>query len=534
MNNLQANICLLTVTLCWSCEIILHAIIPEGVNPFATSSVTFLIGALVLWAYFGRSVVRAFKKDKTLLVHRIVLLSLLNVAYNVLYLGGLDYFEVSSGAFTASMTVVILPVVLLAIRRGVTVRACVSALFVFAGIVLALYPEIETLNPEGFSIMAAGGVLRALFIVKLNDFAREHDPLALSLGISALGAVFSFIPWCAMQPATFLALPWSTELIAVYFIYGYFIVAFATVLNIFAQRRASAVHSTIIYSTEIIFSVIWAIFIPSEIVASPEITPHLVGGCLLVVLGNLWAIVPIKLNKMTLGHQEEVDEGEGEDAISEQALHPLKILLKRLHSPFARRLTLFAALLFVYLIISLPFKVLLLIPGFTDIRPVCMLQPVYGIFMGLPGCFAFALGNLIGDIASDSLRWSSIAGFVGNFAYPFLLYLFWTKIRKKLFRLRTMKAVVGLVASFVLCALVQTAIITPAVAFFYPEVDIALFAVSVFCNATLFPIAFSIPFMILLQEELGFVPIGSHNRFELGLSERLPRKLRSKKADSNE
>ena len=44
-----------------------------------------------------------------------------------------------------------------------------------------------------------------------------------------------------------------------------------------------------------------------------------------------------------------------------------------------------------------------------------MLYPVYGIFFGLPGCFATALGNLIADILSDSLRWSSIAGFIANF-----------------------------------------------------------------------------------------------------------------------
>ncbi|MBR0404828.1 MAG: hypothetical protein IJI68_06450 [Eggerthellaceae bacterium] len=143
------------------------------------------------------------------------------------------------------------------------------------------------------------------------------------------------------------------------------------------------------------------------------------------------------------------------------------------------------------------------------------------------------LGNLIGDIVSNSLRWSSIAGFIGNFAYPFLLYLFWTKIRKKPFSLRTGGAIAALVASFVLCALVQTAIITPAVAYFYPQVDIPYSAATVFCNATLYPITFSIPFMILPQEELGFVPVGSHNSFELGLTKRPPRKLRLTKTDSD-
>ena len=37
MNRLQANICLICVTLCWSMEVVLYACIPEGVPAFATS-----------------------------------------------------------------------------------------------------------------------------------------------------------------------------------------------------------------------------------------------------------------------------------------------------------------------------------------------------------------------------------------------------------------------------------------------------------------------------------------------------------------
>lgn len=42
---------------------------------------------------------------------------------------------------------------------------------------------------------------------------------------------------------------------------------------------------------------------------------------------------------------------------------------------------------------------------------------------------------------------------------------------------------------------------------FYPDVDVALFAASVIGNGIAFPLGFAIPFMILLQEELGFAPI---------------------------
>ena len=57
MNRLQANICLLCVTLCWSLEVILYACIPSGVPAFATSCVTCLAGAALLFVPFRSRVV---------------------------------------------------------------------------------------------------------------------------------------------------------------------------------------------------------------------------------------------------------------------------------------------------------------------------------------------------------------------------------------------------------------------------------------------------------------------------------------------
>ena len=128
-----------------------------------------------------------------------------------------------------------------------------------------------------------------------------------------------------------------------------------------------------------------------------------------------------------------------------------------------RNSLIFAALIIVYLIVAVPFKVMEIIPGFTDIRPVSLLMPVYGIFFGIPGCIAYAIGNLITDIVSDSLRWSSIAGFAANFAAPFLFYIFWSGISKTPFSLRTGKSLLKQTAVIAVSAIVQAALITPAV-----------------------------------------------------------------------
>ena len=171
------------------------------------------------------------------------------------------------------------------------------------------------------------------------------------------------------------------------------------------------------------------------------------------------------------------------------------------------RLAVFAALTAVYLIVSVPFKVMEIIPGFTDIRPVSLLIPVYGIFFGIPGCMAFAVGNLITDIISDSLRWSSIAGFAANFIGPFCYYLFWTKLSKQRFDLRKPKNILKHIVVIAIDALLIAGIITPFVALNYPEVDAGVFFIVVLCNSSLFPIFIGIPLIILMQEELGFTQI---------------------------
>ena len=56
MNKLQANICLVCVTLLWSTEVIIYACIPDSVIPFATTAITSLIGAALLFLCFFKRI----------------------------------------------------------------------------------------------------------------------------------------------------------------------------------------------------------------------------------------------------------------------------------------------------------------------------------------------------------------------------------------------------------------------------------------------------------------------------------------------
>ena len=166
----------------------------------------------------------------------------------------------------------------------------------------------------------------------------------------------------------------------------------------------------------------------------------------------------------------------------------------------------FFLLLFIYLVVAIPFKAMNLIPGFADVRPVNAMAMIYGIFYGPLGCVVCAFGNLIGDIIDDALRWSSLAGFAANFLGPFMIWYLWKRFGKHPFALRTIPDLLFHTLTIVVAAILQAIIITPAVAYAYPDVNAKMFACIVLGNSTIFPIVFGIPMAIILQEELGYSP----------------------------
>lgn len=292
MNVFQANICLLCVTLCWSTEVIIFGCIPEGVSSFATTCITSLVGGLILLACFFKRIVAAIKKEKWTMLIWVVGLSLLNMIYNLFYMAGLKYFDVSTGAFTLSMTVVVLPVILLTFREKMERKTWYSAAVVFVGILTVVVNNASVGQFMGIVFMALGCVIRAVYIVILNKAAGKYDTLALSSTISISAGLLSFIPWMISDPRLFASINWDKETISCLAIYSYFVVALAQTLNILAQKKSTPANATVIYSMEIVFSVIWGTLLPASLVTPTKITPYVIIGVLLVVFGNIIEIVP--------------------------------------------------------------------------------------------------------------------------------------------------------------------------------------------------------------------------------------------------
>ena len=294
MNRLQANICLLCVTLCWSMEVVLYACIPEGIPSFATACVTSFVGAFLLFATFHRRALTALRSDGRRLTLGTASLAALSALYNTMFLCGLKSFDITSGAFTFCMTVVILPVVLLSFRRRIGLETLLSVVLVGVGIILALGPSLHGEQLPGLALMGGGCLMRAVFIVIMTEMAKKYDPLAIAIVLELFTGVFSLFGWLWQDPHLFFSLPLSRTLIAAWTIYSYFIEAIALGLNILALKHVTATNATVVYSLEIVFSIIWGVVLPASVVTPVHLTPTVVLGAVLVLCGSLAEIIDIR------------------------------------------------------------------------------------------------------------------------------------------------------------------------------------------------------------------------------------------------
>lgn len=157
----------------------------------------------------------------------------------------------------------------------------------------------------------------------------------------------------------------------------------------------------------------------------------------------------------------------------------------------------------IFVLVAVPFKVMNLIPGFTEIRPVDCLNMLFGLMFGVYGALGCAFGNLIADIFGGTLAISSWAGFVSNFVGTYLAYLMWYGIIKERPRIKNVKQAAVFTIISVVIGTIIAAIVTFGVELSYPEVDGTSLFIQIFLNTVGFSVILGMPLVIMLEEIYG-------------------------------
>ena len=88
------------------------------------------------------------------------------------------------------------------------------------------------------------------------------------------------------------------------------------------------------------------------------------------------------------------------------------------------RTKLFFITFVAFVVLGASFKVMVLVEGLTEVRPVNAIPPLAGLIGGPVGAAACGIGNLVADLFG-SFGWSSVLGIVANFVAAYLPFRLW-------------------------------------------------------------------------------------------------------------
>ena len=152
-----------------------------------------------------------------------------------------------------------------------------------------------------------------------------------------------------------------------------------------------------------------------------------------------------------------------------------------------------------FVVLGAAFKVMVLVEGFTEVRPVNAIPPIAGLMFGPIGAIACGIGNLAADLFG-SLSWSSILGIIANFIAAFLPYRLWHLFSDEAPNLHSHKNIlryllICLISAFTVAWFLSFGLYT-FFEFWIPEVYIY-----VFFNNFGFSILFGMPLLIVLTSD---------------------------------
>lgn len=284
MNKIQYTILLLSVTLCWSSEMILMKNIPTDVSAFAVLTMTNGIGSIILAMLFAKHIKNNIRKDNLIYA---AILAIMNVFYNLLTIYALKFIDSATGSFLISFTIAMVPILMVLMKRKVTKSNVLGIIIMTFGIIISCNISLNREGVKGIVVMLIVCIIRALYIIKMNDYAKKEDSSVLTVLIVSIVAIISFILWFIIEPKTFFALTYSNPMLSSIFADGYFICGYAVLINMIAQKYATPANCSAIYSFQIVFAIILSAVVPDILGDSIALTVPKVIACIVIVIGAL-------------------------------------------------------------------------------------------------------------------------------------------------------------------------------------------------------------------------------------------------------
>jgi len=285
MTKTENNILLFSITLCWSASYIFIKSLPPALSAFAYLTMTTGIAAVILAIVFWRQL----KAVKLSTIKSSLILSLILTVNLLVEKKGISMMPASNASFLEAMTILIVPMLMLLLRKKPTKSNIAGAVIIVSGLCLTNRFSLSAFMSAGTFFMLLACLASAVYIIAADRFAKRENPLLIGVVQIIFTALFGFALWLFEDPATFLNVAYTRELLSSIFILAFFTKAYAYIVLMFSQKYADPIRVTIISSTEPVVTLLLAVLIPAAYGAGETLNIFSLCGAVIIVFGAVVA-----------------------------------------------------------------------------------------------------------------------------------------------------------------------------------------------------------------------------------------------------
>jgi drug/metabolite transporter (DMT)-like permease len=285
MTKTENNILLFSVTLCWSASYVFVKSLPTSLSSYAYLTMTTGIAAIIMSIVFWGQLIQ-IKRGTAL---RAFMLSLFLTVILLLEKKGIGLLPSSNASFLSALTILIVPMLMLLFHVKPSKNNVAGAGIIIFGLALSSRFSLSGFMGMGTLYMLLTCFFSALYTIAADRFTKQESPLLIGVVQMIFTAVFGFVMWMIEDPATFLKVNYTNELLSSIFILAFFTKAYAYIALMFSQKYADPMSVTIIGSMEPVVTLLLAVMIPAAYSGGETLTAFSLCGALIITIGAIVA-----------------------------------------------------------------------------------------------------------------------------------------------------------------------------------------------------------------------------------------------------
>lgn len=289
MNKTEGNLSLFIITFFSAIQYVFLANVPDDVSKFAFLTITNLIGFGIALALFFGELFRINRKQ----VLQSLILSAELLGFNLFVLLGVSGAGATLSACVLSAYFVFIPLIsLIFFKKKPDKFGLIGIVIVLAGLFLIASSDLGVIFNVNILYLVVADIFFAMYIMTVGQFSVKSNPSILAMGQMFFCAVLALVFWFGESRITNtpMSLPtdakfWGSAIFISFFIRGLY-----GVVQINAQRYVSPLNTSLIFSSEIIITMLMSPVLFLLFGTEPEvITPLKVVGAVVMVFGILFA-----------------------------------------------------------------------------------------------------------------------------------------------------------------------------------------------------------------------------------------------------